>query len=282
VTAARNCSVSPSYAAFAEAALPSLGWRTATGSLTVEELTVRRATALQLVDRAGRFDIRARAYVAEALAASGVPRAARPPGTDAPASMRRLLANLWSLKCGNDMKEVFWRLFHNGFPTAGRLHASGQRCGAGCSAVSPGRLHHFWECPVAQAVVAVLSAGLRRHCSRQPQPCAAPHLLATNVWLASPPSHCGVQAWAWQLVCLAAVAAMEHGRQVLRALQLDSGALGAVAVVGVQRRAVARFWDLLSAACSLGLLPRGQGGSPHQPCLEYEAGRRRWRPATVP
>ena len=67
---------------------------------------------------------------------------------------------------GNDMKEDFWRLFHNGFPTAGRLHASEQRCGAGCSAVSPGRMHHFWECPVAQAVVAVLTDGFRRHCSR--------------------------------------------------------------------------------------------------------------------
>ena len=207
VAAARACPVSPSYAAFAEATLPSLGWRTATGPFSVEQLTVRRATALQLGDRASRFDIRARAYVTEAQAASGVPRAAGLPDTDAPASMRRLLANLWRLKCGNDMKEVFWRLFHNGLPTAGRLHASEQRCGAGCSAVSPGRVHHFWECPVAQAVVAVLTAGLRRHCSHQPQPCAAPSIVATHVWLASPPSHCGVQAWAWQLVCLVAVAA---------------------------------------------------------------------------
>ena len=248
---------------------------------SVEQLTVRQATALQLGDRASRFDIRARAYVTEAQAASGVPRAARLPDTDAPASMRRLLANLWRLKCGNDMKEVFWRLFHNGLPTWGRLHASEQRCGAGCSTVSPGRVHHFWECPVAQAVVAVLTAGLRRHCSHQPQPCAAPSIVATHVWLASPPSHCGVQAWAWQLVCLVAVAAMEHRRQVLRTLQLDSGALGAAAVVGVQRRAVARFWDLLSAACSSGLLPRGQAGCHSQPCLEFEAGQRRWWPATV-
>ena len=46
----------------AEAALPSLGWRTATGSFAVEEITVRRAIALQLVDRAGRFDICDSAY----------------------------------------------------------------------------------------------------------------------------------------------------------------------------------------------------------------------------
>ena len=42
------------------------------------------------------------------------------------------------------------------------------------------------------------------------------------------------------------------------------------------------YLNLHSAACSLGLLPRGQGRSPTQPYLEFEAGRRRWRPATVP
>ena len=65
-----------------------------------------------------------------------------------------------------------------------------------------------------------------------------------------------------QLVSLVAVAAMEHGRQVLRARQMQSGTqLGDAAVVAVQRLATARFWDLLSAACALGLLPQGHNRS---------------------
>ena len=115
VAAARACPVSPPYSAFAEAALPSLGWSTATGSFSVMELTVSRATALQLGDRTARFDIRARAYVDEAQANSGILRADRPPDTEAAASMRTLLTSLWSLKCGNEIKAVFWRLFQMDF-----------------------------------------------------------------------------------------------------------------------------------------------------------------------
>ena len=83
------------------------------------------------------------------------------------------------------------------------------------------------------------------------------------------------------MICLAMMAAMEHGRKVVRALQLGSEALAAEAVVNVQRRVEARFWDLLSSACSLSLLPRGQAGVSSQPCLEFDAGEARWRPAPV-
>ena len=115
--------------------------------------------------------------------------------------------------------------------------------------------------PVRQAVVE-FTAGLCRHCSRQPQPCAAPHLLASNVWLASPPSHCGVQAWAWQLVCLVPVAAMQHSRHVLRALRLINWSSGSCCTCGCS---AASSGSLLGPAVSCllvgSLAPRAGGVS---------------------
>ncbi len=49
----------------------------------------------------------------------------------------------------------------DGVPVPGnsRMHGSAPKACACCGAVAPSpRLHHFWDCPVAQAVVAAVSA----------------------------------------------------------------------------------------------------------------------------
>jgi hypothetical protein len=64
---------------------------------------------------------------------------------------------LWKLRWDNHYKEVYWRLVVNGLATTERMHM--QNCGCVCGPVvggPPGRHHHFWECFVAQAVVAQL------------------------------------------------------------------------------------------------------------------------------
>jgi hypothetical protein len=125
------------------------------------------------------------------------------------------MRRLWSLKWDNHFKEVYWRLVLNGLPTAARMHNT-RACGV-CQQLPPqaaadtyiGRRHHFWECPVAQSVVAAIQQQLPA--SWCAEPLAAHHVVfmhrprgasrATTL-------HCGV----WRVVCLAAVCAMNVGR----------------------------------------------------------------------
>jgi hypothetical protein len=65
------------------------------------------------------------------------------------------------------------------------------------------RLHHFWACPVAQAVVDQLSVTIVRPISR------------AEVWLAQTPE--GVEQCVWDVVVLAAITAMEQGRRFMAA-----------------------------------------------------------------
>ena len=107
------------------------------------------------------------------------------------------------------LDRTLWRLAVDGIPPLGNSHMRGapvRPCGcggyaAGSSAgVSP-RLHHFWRCDVAQAVVGQMEGALGTRVSRE------------AVWLAQAPS--GVQQWdvAW----LAGVSAMELGRRFMQA-----------------------------------------------------------------
>jgi hypothetical protein len=92
----------------------------------------------------------------------------------------------------------------NGKVSLARMHAVGGSCS--CGAVAPGILHHFWQCPVAQGVVTVLSScmlGL-------PQP-----LHQVHVWMARPPIGGGVHKGVWLVVCQAALQGMDQGRGLL-------------------------------------------------------------------
>jgi len=127
----------------------------------------------------------------------------------------KLFRAMWFLPLENGNKEVFWRLLYNAIPSAermGRPQASCQ-CTEGCST----RMHHFWECPVAHAIISDIQQSLAAF------PPAAAHsvLQPRHIWLALRPCiavHWGV----WNVVVLAALNAMDKGRRALYRVQQRS------------------------------------------------------------
>jgi hypothetical protein len=132
----------------------------------------------------------------------------------------------------------------NGLPVAARMGLSGRPCP--CGTRLPDRRHHFWECPVAKAVLGCISHQLGANAQVTPN----------NVWLGCPPP--GVHAGVWDVVCLAAIVAMDSGR---RRLAKHGPACGRDAqaklrlVQSAARQATVRFWDLLQDFCALSIAP---------------------------
>ncbi len=208
-----------------------LGWQGLPGGkvVSVANLTVKSATSLQLAHvKADRYAKHA-AFVASALAS------ADPSTIDV--GVKRLhatLRKLWKrVKWDNFFKEVYWRMIVNGLPTAARMHQASSHCL--CNSVCPDLKHHYWDCPIAQAVVrAVLSQLTPAWCTRVPGACPVQQ---QHVWLMQPPAgpnrlHCTV----WMVVCLAAINAMDYGRKAANKFQRQvrsqqSAAAAAIAAV---------------------------------------------------
>jgi hypothetical protein len=102
-------------------------------------------------------------------------------------------------------------------------------------------------------------------------------LKLSNFWLAIPPGdlHQGV----WDVVALAAVAAMDKGRCVMWQLRLTGAETGKnLGRLGAQR-AQRHFWELLHDFASLGKLPHGNldrlSNHPFLCQASLEAGRMR-------
>jgi hypothetical protein len=213
----------PQLADAMAAIVPCLGWEGQGGApMLLHAYTVRGGTALLCAPRQRRRLLSCFAPYAAAAAGGAHDGTAE----EVLAAMRRL----WRVRCENRLKEPFWRLAHDGLPTAERLHA-GNLCACGDPDPSPGRLHHYWACPVARAVVGSVSAAVG-----SPVPRAA-------LWLARVPA--GVHADVWCVVCLAAVAAMDHGRRVLYAISQGPPSAAPAHVVA-SSAARTRFWRLLS------------------------------------
>jgi hypothetical protein len=106
---------------------------------------------------------------------------------------------LWKLRWDNHYKEV-WRLVVNGLATTERMHM--QDCGCVCDPVvggPPGRHHHFWECSVAQAVVAQLQHQITGWYPGALQPQHVLCMLSPGAGIpGARPLHEGV----WRVVCL--------------------------------------------------------------------------------
>ena len=180
----------------------------------------------------------------------------------------------------NRRKEPYWRLVYNAFPTAVRMHLPDTHCI--CGAAHADAQHHFSECPPAAAVLASISAALAGA-----RPGAAPATRA-DLWLAHPPP--AVHAGTWQVVCLAAIAAMDGGRRYMYA-QLHGPAQPPPyipdIIAGSTRFAVARFWLLLGDFVGLCRVPRRwcTACPPGHPFISYHPGSHRWtvdRPAVAP
>jgi hypothetical protein len=243
-----------------------LGWCTGAGEVVrPASLTVALATKLQYLDshvaiavRHGEFDVHVN--VLDALQPGG--------GGPPLPSVSAVLARWWKLRVPNAYKEAAWRLTLNAFPTADRMPApaGGQpKCCAACGAVNPGVRHHFWQCPMADEVRQEVESQLRAKNMLG----VAVRLSCSHVWKGMKP-HPGLHGMVWDMVCLAAVHAMNVGRQAAWSVshRLETSDLVADVVRKVARAA---FWNVLADFAVSAVVPNAArtGRLTNQPFLVW-------------
>ena len=188
--------------------LGRLGWRlpvspTAEPSAVghpapLKDLAVSTATALQL---GGVTVMRHAAHVAFVGQATGSQEVSK----DAVSDFRCVLEEGWRLKWENGQKEVLWRLSVDGVRSANARTARSWSCPCCPVTTCDPRLHCFWHCPIAEAVIHEI-------CISMPLDCAP--ITRAAVWLCS--IECDdIYPDVWLVVCMAALSAMEHGRRQL-------------------------------------------------------------------
>ena len=220
------------------ALVQGLGWHLGRKSIPVSELTVKQATTLQL----GRLHLLRGQYHHDFVdCIAPQVRGQRELIQDYSKSVTAAQRQLWKLKWDNNFKEVFWRLVLNGLPTAERMHLQECRCVCGPAVVGqpPDRLHHYWECPVAQSVVHVLQQQLVGWYAHALQPhhvlCMKCPCCAGAPGDPSPARtlHKGV----WRVVCLAAINAMDEGRRAANKIGVEEKQQQQAVAAAEQRRA---------------------------------------------
>lgn len=216
-----------------------LGWVVpGRGMISLHRLTVATATALQLGEATALRIERHQDFACRALGAVQ--------GVNVPAwalqHLSTALTRLWKVKWSNYHKEIYWRLVLNGLPTTERLHQAQEACP--CGQLCPGREHHFWDCPAAQAIVQELTSCLPSHTVLQRK----------HVWLMHPP-HGEVRPDVWRVVCLAALKSMwvARGCLMLPAERMPEEQL----VSRAKECAVEAFWRYLKEFTYLGRCPQG-------------------------
>ena len=117
---------------------------------------------------------------------------------------------------------------------------------------------------------------------QQPAAAAGTQLTAVDVWLVKKPA--GVFVGIWQLVCMAALAAMDHARKVAFARQQEAGAQpaqpGAEYAAALGRRSVGWFWGQMAEFCALGMAPAAwRSAAVHGPFIRYSRQSQRWEVA---
>jgi hypothetical protein len=233
-----------------------MGWRTADGTVVRPgDLTVAVATKLQSLDSHAAIAVRHGNFLLSVGVLNGlhVQPGGGGAGVDHQPALKDVLARWWKLRVPNSYKEAAWRLMLNAFPTADRMPApaGGQpKCCAACGAVNPGVRHHFWLCPVADAVRQEVEAQLRaKHWLD-----AEARLSCSHIWMGVKPHH-AAHRMVWDMVCLAAVHAMNVGRQSAWSLshRLETPDL----VVAVVKRVVrAAFWGVIADFAVSAVVPR--------------------------
>lgn len=250
--------IQPPQPADAHAAMvPRLGWLLRGQPVPLTAFTVRAGTDLLTAWLPERRD--EHAFGPFLSLALELPADVAPPPS---AELRALLERLWRVRWENARKEPFWRLVHNALPTSARMGDATTPCLCGGAAPAD-RAHHFWACPVAQAVVSAVSSAAA---AALPNPAPLPR---AAIWLARPPP--AVQRGVWEVVCLAAVAAMDHGRKRMYALSLGPPPTTPLHVSSA-RSSVARFWDLLSDFVALRCAPNSwrQRLTPTHPFIAFD------------
>jgi hypothetical protein len=250
----------PTHSPFAQMALRHVGWQRGRLRVSAAQLTVRTSTAQQINHERRRQRHAEFAQLAAELSQQPAPRAA-----DATDNVAKLLPELWSVRCRNNTKEVFWRLATNALPTADRMPAAAACI---CNTANPPpctRAHIFSQCPMAPAMVAARQSELQawsQHQQQQPAAAAAAGTCTfscgrmTSGWRARSRG-CLAVAGGWSasvwymLVILCAV------RRLLASSPLVSGPLAMWALVGGR-------WQCFELSCIIlasRAWPRRSGGS---------------------
>jgi hypothetical protein len=200
-------------------------------------VTVKAVTDLQMGRVAFQRGVHHQSFARHALASSGMDHETREQHILA---FHRGMRSVWKVPWENSHKETLWRLAVNGVQGAGGLgicHRQACACGYQLSPaqVRAGagylhRQHAFWDCPVAQSVIAQLQRGL-----------GARQFSQWHVWLLQPPGE-GVQPAVWRVVCLAALEAMDRGRRHMWWRIRQGGVEAAAALLEARTRASSAFW----------------------------------------
>ena len=202
------------------------------------ELSVREATDLQLAHVHRQREQRFAAFAE--LCGSGCSAQA----------VQKALNRAWQLPWDNCYKEVLWRLAYDGFLTPLRQREPRRVSSCCCGAEVPGIEHYFWDCRIAQRVIAELQACL---------PHNALELRKHHLWLGVLPEQLqGVGCNAsWPVVTLAVLGAIDSARRfALSQMLFTSPAPPLHTIVPrAERRAIAKLWVLLTRFCALGLAP---------------------------
>jgi hypothetical protein len=242
-----------------EKLIPRLHWRypsigpihNGSAPVGLVQLTVKLATKLQL---GSLMQARAEKHTNFLLEAC----ISMPAGHDTtPAFMLPIFKKLWALPWDNSRKEVYWRLTLDALPTAARMHQQGEPCN--CGVMMPNRAHHFWDCPVAMAVRSEMERCLNNDGGQYT-------LQRHHVWLCCPPGRLDLHTGVWQVVCLAAILAMNKAKRLLTKWRLEGG-LGAhhrrsrpppplpQRIPAASRVAKAAFWDYVQDFVCLRMAP---------------------------
>ena len=214
----------------------------------LEDLTVRLATRLQSLDAHAAIASRHEDFVHSVRVIDAVDDSVVLPGVCS------VLSRWWKLRVPNTYKEAAWRRALNAFPTAVRMGLQTATCAA-CGFQGPCVRHHFWSCPVARAVRFEMEAQLVAFGMFPP---GVGHLKAANLWLCVRP-HADLLPWVWDLVCIAAVHAMETGRAAAWAVSRDLSVPVLVEDVA-KRAATAAFWSALADFAATASVPRAARG----------------------
>jgi hypothetical protein len=245
--------------------LPRLGWRfSATAVVPLADFTVRLGTSMLL---APTTEQRALCHVAFVCEARGLPSPVAPAALAAVDRLHRTFGRVWRrLRWEPARKEVLWRLAVDGVPMLGNSHLHGTvpgPCACGAFAigsppvpVSP-RLHHFWSCPVARALL----SDIEHYCA-----CTVPR---ASLWLLVSPAPSRIQRCVWDVVALAALGALEDARRYVCARR----PLGPAVLARATTVARSHFAAFLRDFAGLGLPAKGWGsvGSDH-PLLRVVGG----------
>jgi hypothetical protein len=221
-----------------------LGWLFGTHKLLLAELTVAAATKLQSLQSVVEISQRHQQCLQRVRMLDHLPANAPLP------VVSDVLKRWWGIRVANNYKEAAWKLPLNAFPTAARMQLHGSHCVA-CGVLAPDVSHHFWSCPVAVAVRHEIEKQLVAFTILP----AGANLASAHIWLGCKPSQSRLHTLIWDMVCIAAVHAMDRGRATAWAVAASLATPVLVNQVA-ERAAVGAFWSALADFAATSYVPR--------------------------